>query len=721
MSYHQHPYLSGKISRDSDPLFRYFPAIPVEVLSVWLEREIKLNPPGWVIDPFGTSPFLSLELAQKGYRVLTACNNPVIIFMLRILARAPGEAEFKAALSELSKIRRGDEWFEQHLKSLYITECPVCRQTATSLFYLWKKSETTPDFCTYHCDNCGADGEKLCNQRDYDILTQLGNTRLHRARALQRVTDLNSKNEKDVDVILDNYLTRPLYFITTLINKLEGSSIPQERKDLLYALILTICDQGNSLWSYPSTRTQPKQLIIPPSFREVNLWKALETAIDFWVGQPKPVDIVDYPESPGNQGGICLFSNRFKSIESLPEMITPKAAICIYPRPNQAFWTLSALWSGWLWGKDAVTPMQTVFERKRYDWSWLDNALESTLSHLAHLLPTNTPVLGIVSELDLGFIFSSVHAASKSGFNLDAASLNEDDEILQLWWRNNIPAESKDQNIFQAIQNSITSFLSQSAEPVSYLKLYTNTLLDITNSHQLDYLKPKNNVSLFKQFQNEFEKTIISDRHISKYPADNPNPENSRWGLLSPAGSMSLSDYVEMEVVNYLNRNPSQDYNHIENHIFEHFPGLLSPSRELIKNCLDSYAEEVSALPGFPGKWVLHSRENPTTRKTDIQEMINVLTRIGNQAGFQVADHNPLLWLNNSGEIEFVFYIMASSIISRFIYTTSKKAQNRMIVLPGSRSKLLSYKIQSDLNLAHLVEVGNWRFIKFRHIRALSQ
>jgi len=685
-----------------------------------LKNEINLKSPGWVIDPFGVSPFLSLELAQNGYSVLTASNNPIINFMIRVLARAPGESDFKAALSELSRIRRGDEWLDQHLMNLYTTECPQCGQPARSLFFTWKKGENLPESCMYECDFCHSGGKKPCDLKDFEKINQLGSNKLHRARALQRVTGLHSSIEEDVNQVLENYLSRPLYFITTLINKIEGSAIPAERKELLHALTLSICDQGNTLWGYPSVRSRPKQLITPPSFKEFNLWAALEDSIKFWIGQRTPVNLVTFPESPGKSGGICLYTNRLKSIPALPDEISPEAAICVFPRPNQAFWTLSAVWSGWLWGKEAASPMKAVFERKRYDWSGLDSALSSTLVHLSRLIPQATPVFSMVSELDPGFIVASLHAANNAGFDLESAALNEEDGLMQIWWKTGHVSGSSIQNIPALLEKSVTHYLSQSAEPVSYLKLFSNTLLETAHDRILTLYKIKNNQNLLKSIQTDFDKILISNRRLIKYPPDCANLESAAWGIQSSVHAMTISDNVEMEIVNFLNHHPLQEYGRIENDIFEHFPGLLTPSHEFINFCLNSYAVEVNPLPGFPGEWQLHSRENPSTRKMDLQDMISILIKVGTQAGFQVSDHNPLTWMNTKGEQEYVFYIIASSIISRYVYSPVKEARNRIIVMPGSRSRLLAYKLENDLNLADAVKLGGWKFMKFRHIRALS-
>ena len=54
-----------------------------------------------------------------------------------------------------------------------------------------------------------------------------------------------------------------------------------------------------------------------------------------------------------------------KSIFPLPPAVKAAAALAVLPRPNQAYWTLSAMWSGWLWGIEAVAPLHSALERIR--------------------------------------------------------------------------------------------------------------------------------------------------------------------------------------------------------------------------------------------------------------------------------------------------------------------------------------------------------------------
>ena len=69
------------------PFDRFLPLDPPGMVSRWLQREVASG--STILDPLGASPAAVLEAAAAGYRVLVACNNPVIAFELRLLASAP--------------------------------------------------------------------------------------------------------------------------------------------------------------------------------------------------------------------------------------------------------------------------------------------------------------------------------------------------------------------------------------------------------------------------------------------------------------------------------------------------------------------------------------------------------------------------------------------------------------------------------------------------------
>jgi hypothetical protein len=241
------PYIPGLPTNEALPLGRYLPPLPAEMAGNWLQREI---PPGaWLLDPLAATPALALETAQHGSRILVTSNNPVISFLLEELASAPLERDFQAALSELSMIKRSGERLDTHLQSLYLTECAACGQIVPVQFFLWRKDENQPYARMYNCTLCGDEGEHPITTKDLERLQIPGNASLHRARALERIGLGQTELQASAEEALNAYLPRQLYFLFTLINKIEGLSIPEERRLCLLALVLSACDDANTLCS----------------------------------------------------------------------------------------------------------------------------------------------------------------------------------------------------------------------------------------------------------------------------------------------------------------------------------------------------------------------------------------------------------------------------------------------------------------------------------------
>jgi hypothetical protein len=75
---------------------------------------------------------------------------------------------------------------------------------------------------------------------------------------------------------------------------------------------------------------------------------------------------------------------------------------------------------------------------------------------------------------------------------------------------------------------------------------------------------------------------------------------------------------------------------------------------------------------------------------------------------------------------------MASSILSRYVLAAAANAAaqavpeprrgQHVLVLPGSRARLVSYKLQRDPRLEQALNnpASPWRFLKFRHLREIA-
>ena len=219
----------------------------------------------------------------------------------------PHLKRFKAAFAELETSKKGDERLGAHLQSLYLTTCEKCGKETQAQAFLWRKGEDAPYARVYECKECGDAGERIATQQDIDRAQKIGATDgLHRSRSFEKVVTLNDKDRVYVEEAIEHYLPRPLYFLHTVINRLDGLDLTPPRRRALNAMILLACDAGNTLWGHPSERPRPKQLNIPDQFREHNLWIQLERGLSLWTETASGVICKRGPENSRERRNLHL-------------------------------------------------------------------------------------------------------------------------------------------------------------------------------------------------------------------------------------------------------------------------------------------------------------------------------------------------------------------------------------------------------------------------------
>lgn len=707
----------GGESQQPLPLARFLPPLPSGMVSAWLREHVEAG--GWVIDPLNAAPAAALEAARAGYRVLVASNNPVLTFLLQSLASAPHASDFQAALAELGTSRRGEERLEVHLNALYRTACHNCAGVVAAQAFLWKKGEAAPYARVYRCPHCQAEGEGSLEPGDLQRLSLPGNVNLHRARALSRVAGPEDAYYEGVQEALASYLDRPLYALSTLINKQEGLNLEEAQRRWMVSLLISACDAASALWPYPGGRSRPRQLGVPSQFRENNVWLAMEEAIPAWSSQPEPLPLVEWPELPP-PGGIGLYPGRIRGMLPFPEEVKPAAVLAVFPRPNQAFWTLSAMWAGWLWGRDAAQPLHALLERKRFDWAWHATAMHSPLAALARVLPVGTPLIGLLAEVAPGFLAAVFSAASESGFSLEGLALREDEEIAQGLWRSGAGgAGTKDAAKELVYQESAREVLEARAEPAAYLTIYAGGLAGLAQNSGLTLPAGGAVGDLPGRIQAHAGRAFADRSLVRRFEGGSQEDERSLWWLAQPPADLEepLADRVEREVVRMLQRNPGIARGELEEQVCKGFPGLLTPPVELFHAILESYAEEA---PSQPGRLRLMPQEAPGLRRADLEEARGLLHSIGERMGFAVTGDVPLVWTPKSFGQVYFFYPMASSLVSRYVLGNPPgPVRQCVMVFPGGRARLLSFKLRRDPRLAELLK--GWHLLKFRHLRNLAE
>src|SRR5512138_315742 len=723
------PYIPGMLPAEPGPLARFTPPLEDGVIAAWLPRHA---PPGsWVLDPFGFSSRLVLEAARAGYRVLVTVNNPITRFLLEMAANPPAETDFKAAFADLASAKKGEERFGTHLQSLYSTACEKCGTEIYADSFLWRKGAEAPYARVYTCTNCGDAGERAAAPEDIDKARQIAATdALHRSRSFERVAALEDEDRIYAEEAIEHYLPRPLYFLTSIINRLDSLNLTPERRRALNALLLVACDAGNTLWDHPSARRRPKQLNIPAEFREHNLWLQLERGLAQWTETASSVRVEAWPQRLPESGGICIFEGRLKDLaEEVRKVIPIKAVIGSLPRPNQAFWTLSALWAGWLWGREAVEPYKPALRRRRYDWAWNATASNAAFTHLFGLCHLGTPFLGLLSEPEPSFLTSALTAASAAGFDLQSIALRTEHDPIQLLWTcgEHLRRQPNEADIAD-VREAICSHLTERGEPASYLHVHAAGLVALVKAHALKQNNQEFDEAL-RSTQSLIQKALAEDARFVHY-SNGENVDTGLWGLAidhehasstgldaiasQPSAQRgSLSDRVEIEIVTFLQKHPNSIYREIEQDLYPRFPGLLTPSIGMIYAVLSSYAVKEK------GEWRLRPEDVASARRNELTSITNLIQAIGKRLGYATRKQEKNYHWEQNDRIERTFYILASALLGRALAETPYPLEQTIIVIPGGRAALAAYKAQRDPSLG--ARIKKVQVVKYRLLRTLIE
>ena len=706
-------YLPASQGFYDPPLGLFLPALPKGVIDAWTTEN---TPPGsLMLDPLGAHPLLAVEAAMSGRRVLMARNNPILWLLLESICRAPGSKDLWRVLSPILISRRGDESMEEHLRGLYATPCAGCGQMIQPQGFVWERGADQPLSRVYSCPHCGDEGEREISPYDLHNLERLGSLRLHRARAFQRVLQGGEYEQTSIEAALDCYLPRALYVCMTLANRMEQLEWRKEDKLLMQAMLLLVFDDATSLWHWPGRGQYHFQLSVPAKFMEKNLWLTLENAPERWGRYTSPISITYWPKLPGEHGGICLYNRRQPDKEDLFQHENPAAVVCVFPRPNQAFWTLSALWSGWLWGRKAVTPMRSALARRRYDWRWFALALEAALGDLCDAIPAGTPMFGLLPQAAPNHLLGLLAGAHASGFELNGFAANLSEELYQCLWLAGEPEQSP---IGPLVQSNLRAYLQGRGEPARLPAILSDYLARLAMQNSLPVDIQNLEETYFSQIQQTVSETLRNPNFAREYTTPSGG---SKWGLANlPSGEMPVSERMEEIILNTLWEHPQMLLQELELQVFSSLPGRLTPDTDDLRMCLQSYAEEDAQVPGL---FLLRPNEERGVRQADRSEMAALLEKRARSLGleFKLEDHWIIRWADAQGNPRHAYYLLNSAIFSEYILDSPQAGKvEKILVFPGSRSRWLHHRLQEDPRLKSALEEGGWHLMKYRYLRWLA-
>ena len=127
------PFFPGRTLDPPEPLTVFLPPYREGTGAEFLRRIGK--PAARIVDPFGQSPALALELARSGAAVLLASPNPVLRAVLSLQADPPPAQLIRNTLARLGRspsalapdrAAASAETLEQHIRGLYLGTCAFC-------------------------------------------------------------------------------------------------------------------------------------------------------------------------------------------------------------------------------------------------------------------------------------------------------------------------------------------------------------------------------------------------------------------------------------------------------------------------------------------------------------------------------------------------------------------------------------------------------------------
>jgi hypothetical protein len=606
---------------------------------------------------------------------------------------------------------------------------------------MWERNASAPYAKLYDCIHCGDSGEHPVIQSDIELAKSFATTPIHQMRVLERIAPHGDPDRANAKEALSVYTPRATYALITLVNRLDGLLASTNQYDpdglirqiCLIALVLSALDRGNNLWSYPSGRARPKQLSASPRFREENLWLALEEAVIQIASNHAKVPFKHFPEYPIDGGGIILYDGPLRelstkiSLSSSLKAIQFDAVVSVIPRHNQAFWTLSALWTGWIWGPEAIGSFKSVLRRRRYDWTWHTSALNYAFRSMSEILPSGIPFFGLIGEAESKFMSAAIIAAGQADLNLQGIALRAESNLAEILWEHKsdsssdyqLPANAlMENNLRNSIISTEKEYLSLQGEPAPYLSLYTSALNNVEINHGISKEMQIPSGEEFHRIDTLIEEILTFKHGFIRFGGGEKSPETSRlWHQDINNPKDLLSDRVESSAFSYLKDNPDCKLVQIDRHICQSFPGIMTPAAELVFTCIESYCEG-----SFPDKqtFVLRSEDDPIKRSSEALAMRISLVDLGSRLGFSPQVEDAVIWRDSDDLVRLVFYVTPFAKLGEIVFSSRSSPGQSIIVVPGARANLIMYKLRNNPFLSEEIDRG-WRFLKFRYLRHLME
>ena len=362
------------------PVRRFQPYLP-QGLARFSKKDGQPTP--LILDPIGACPQLIEDLVTQGYKVVVCAPNPVDRILLQYHFDPPTPEVIRSVFADLNLVRQEGQRLELHLQDMMATTCGQCGKRVYCEKYTWNDDDNQLLTKAYNCQ-CGFGGEFPIDQGDLALAQKWERSDgLHRSAVVSLFSSLPGVDVSDIEQYLGIYSPRVLHGLNIFANRLQTLFPEGEKAECAKLIFLFLADKCSGMWNPLEWQYRPRQVQCPPRRVELNIWVALKEVYTEMLRAERISGIAHYPELP-TAAGVSVFGGSFRELAKTEGAPVFADVVTALPRPSQAYWVLSAVWSRWILGCATDEDFLGVLKRKRFDWAWYSEALVAIFKRLVN-------------------------------------------------------------------------------------------------------------------------------------------------------------------------------------------------------------------------------------------------------------------------------------------------------------------------------------------------
>jgi hypothetical protein len=733
------------------PLERFLDPLPADVVRRYCS--CYTEPGDLVLDPIAQRPTLPLAGTQLDRKAIASNFNPINTLVIEGVLTLPEPGEIDSATARLGDSPKRGEPLRDHINSLYESTCGRCSNRVTVGYFVWEAEEDGPVQKRYDCPDCGRSGEFPVEDEDLLVLDEVETQGVHYWYLLERLAQPHDPERALAEELLQLYTSRNLYALVNISMKIEALFAGSPLQRTLQLILLSCLDSCSKLAAAPLPRASALRLQPPEKFLERNVWRAFEEA---YRGArrlaPSPsINLANSPQQLIEEEVQALVLN--EPVRSVASVLPPASVSLIIGAPRdyyRPYWTLSYLWSAWLWGQERAAPLRPLL-RKTMGWTWYRRTLSAALQSLHEPLQPEGRMVFVLEGADLVQVGNLILAAVAASFKLEEILLQPVDTE---------PPRHPKQGMSGAYRLSFSGDRNTKAEPPKMppdelrpqlrktaLAAIAGVLRDRGQALHLNWLHAAvwerwAKDGLLRQalaLETELSAADFLDEELGAaldeglesgllelVPQKSDDESTPRLWWLRRHGypAHPLGDQVE-EAVRQVLRGASLSHEELEDCIYSRFPGLLTPQPPLLDQCLRSYATYDAAS----GTWLLRPEDRAEGLSKEKVDAFAALAIVGRRLGYQVwgpGKHSSgpaidMAWEEGGTERQ-LFALKQTTRLGDVLAQDSEARDEvqRYIVLSERRLALLKLRMGTEPLLSRALGEGRWRFIKLNNLRALA-